>query len=113
MFFAYPEEWHERESTHGYGPIRLIWGDRVMMALITTPANQPTGPLHKHPNEQLGVVMEGEVTVIIGDETRTLKQGDAYVAPANVPHGRTSVPKTPIKMLEVFSPPREDLIKQA
>ena len=112
MFFAYPDEWNVRESTHGYGPIQLIWGDRVMMAIITTPANQPAGPPHKHPNEQVGVVMEGEVTVIIGDETRTLKPGDAYVAPANVPHGRASVPESPIKMLEIFSPPREDLINQ-
>ena len=98
MFFAYPDEWNKRESTHGYGSIPLIWGDRVMMAVVTIPANQPTGPFHKHPNEQVGVVLEGEVTMTIGDETRTLKQGDAYMAPPNVPHGRAEVPKKPIKI---------------
>ncbi len=112
MFYAYPDEWNQRDSTHGFGPIRLIWGEKVMAAIITVPANQPTSPFHKHPNEQLGIVLEGEVTLTIGDETRKLKQGDAYVAPANVPHGRAAVSKNQIKMLEVFSPPREDLVKQ-
>ena len=112
MFFAYPEEWNQRESTHGFGPIRLIWGERTMMAIITVPANQPVSPFHKHPNEQLGMVLEGEVTLTIGNETRTLRKGDAYVAPANVPHGRATVSKNPIRMLEVFSPPREDLVNQ-
>jgi quercetin dioxygenase-like cupin family protein len=113
MFFSYPEEWNQRESTHGYGPIRLIWGERAMVAIITVPANQPLEPFHKHPNEQMGVVLEGETTLTIGDETRTLKPGDAYIAPPNVPHGRAAVSKRQIKMLEVFSPPREDLVKQA
>lgn len=112
MFFTYPEEWNQRESTHGFGPIRLIWGERVMMAIITVPANQPIGPPHKHPNEQAGLILEGEVTITIGNETRTLKQGDAYIAPPNVPHGRAKVSKNPIRTLEIFSPPREDLIKQ-
>ena len=112
MFFEYPNEWNVRESTHGFGPIRLIWGDRVMMANITIPANQPTEPLHKHSNEQVGIVLEGEVTLTIGDETRKLKPGDAFIAPPNVPHGLTAVSKNPIRMLEVFCPPREDLIKQ-
>ena len=113
MFFSYPEEWNQRESTHGFGPIRLIWGERAMVAIITVPANQPLEPFHKHPNEQIGVVLEGETTMTIGDETRKLKKGDAYIAPPNVPHGRVAVSQTQTRMLEVFSPPREDLVKQA
>jgi len=113
MFFAYPKEWNQRESTHGYGPIHLIWGERAMVAIITTPANQPLEAFHKHANEQIGVVLEGEVSMTIGEETRTLKQGDAYIVPPNVPHGRVAVSKSQTRMLEVFSPPREDLVKQA
>jgi quercetin dioxygenase-like cupin family protein len=112
MFFEYPKEWNERKSTHGYGPIRLIWGDQVMMAIVTIPAGQPTEPFHEHPNEQVGIVLEGEVTLTIGDKTRKLKKGDAYIAPPNVPHGLSAPSKSEIRMLEVFCPPREDLIKQ-
>ena len=82
-----------------------------MVATFTIPANQPASPLHTHPHEQLGIVLEGEMTLTVGDEVRTLKQGDAYLAPPNVPHGRSAASKVQIRMLEVFSPPKEDFMK--
>ena len=48
---------------------------------------------HSHPNEQLGVVVEGSVTITAAGETREMVVGDAYVVPSDVVHrgspGRT------------------------
>jgi len=48
----------------------------------------------------------------IGDETRKLKKGDAYIVPPTCPRPGGDLADQ-IRMLEVFSPPREDLVKQA
>ncbi len=48
----------------------------------------------------------------VGEERRMLKKGDAYLAPGNVPHGRAKVSNKQVRMLEIFSPPREDLIRR-
>jgi quercetin dioxygenase-like cupin family protein len=111
MFFAFPAEWTQKESPHGYGPMHFIWGERVMAAIVTIPAGESVHGPHTHPHEQIGVVLEGEVEMAVGDKRRRLKKGDAYLAPPDVPHGRAAVSKDQIKLLEVFSPPREDLIQ--
>ena len=112
MFFTYPSDWKQIDSPHGYGPMYMLWGERVFAAIITIPANEPVQEPHIHANEQVGILLEGEVTMGVGGETRKLKKGDAYLAPSNVPHGRALVSPTEIKMLEIFSSPREDLIKR-
>lgn len=62
-------------------------------------------PRHQHPEEQLGMVVEGEMEFTIGDETRTIRAGDVYVIPSEVPHeGRTH--ELACLMLDIFAPPR-------
>jgi quercetin dioxygenase-like cupin family protein len=43
-------------------------------------------PPHSH-GEQWGIVVEGEMELTIGDETRRYGPGDSYHIPAGVPHG--------------------------
>ena len=43
-------------------------------------------PSHTH-GEQWGIVVEGEMELTIGDETRRYGPGDSYHIPAGVPHG--------------------------
>lgn len=65
-------------------------------------------PLHSHPEEQMGTVLEGELEFEMGGETRTMRRGDVWVVPPNVPHAaRTG--STPCVALDVFSPPRGGL----
>ncbi len=49
---------------------------------------QPIGevPIHSH-GAQWGVVVEGEMELTIGDDTRRYGPGDSYNIPAGVEHG--------------------------
>ncbi len=42
---------------------------------------------HSHPLEQVGITIEGELKVTIGNETRFCQKGDAFVIPSNIEHG--------------------------
>ena len=45
------------------------------------------GPaLHRHPYEEVFVVLDGEATFTLGDERRVARGGDFVVAPPGVPH---------------------------
>lgn len=67
---------------------------------------------HQHPHEQLGVMLEGVMELTIGDETRSLKPGDAYTIPGGVPHYARTF-DVGCLVLDIFSPPREDYAKMA
>ena len=64
-------------------------------------------PLHNHPHEQLLIVIEGELSFTVGDETRLMKPKDAVVIPPNVMHGGTTESNGCV-IVDIFSPPRED-----
>lgn len=60
--------------------------------------------VHSHEQEQFGYVIKGSFLISIGGETTTLKAGDAYVIPPNVPHGFEAAGDT--EAIDVFSPIR-------
>jgi len=64
-------------------------------------------PEHRHPNEQLGIVVSGSVRFRVGDEERELAPGGTWHIPPNVPHEVTTGPAGAV-VLDVFAPPRED-----
>jgi quercetin dioxygenase-like cupin family protein len=63
-------------------------------------------PLHTHPHEQVGYIVEGHVQMTIDGEKFELRNGDSYSAPSNVPHGAFTFEQTII--VDAFYPPRED-----
>ena len=63
-------------------------------------------PEHHHPHEQIMHVVEGEFEFTLGGETKVYTSGDVVVIPSNVPHAGTAL--TPCKLMDVFSPARED-----
>jgi quercetin dioxygenase-like cupin family protein len=65
-------------------------------------------PEHKHPHEQFGLILSGEVTLTIAGEPLVLRAGEMYLIPGNVPHSATAGPEG-FTAAEVFSPAREDL----
>jgi quercetin dioxygenase-like cupin family protein len=85
---------------------RVITGERITMALVDLEPNAPVQE-HSHHNEQLGFIVEGELTFTIGGETRTLRAGDTYSIPANVPHHAVTSSEGCV-VIDVFSPVRED-----
>jgi quercetin dioxygenase-like cupin family protein len=85
---------------------RLINGERATLAVIDI---VPGGVAeeHHHENEQLGLVISGELTFLIGGEERTLQAGDAYSIPSNVPHDAKAGPAG-ATVVDVFIPVRAD-----
>jgi len=100
--------WHEiptRVPKEGV-TMRVVSGDKGMMVFFDIGPHTEIPP-HSHPHEQMGTVLEGEITLIIGNEERLLNAGDGYVAPSGVAHGaRTG--NQGAKVVDFFSPPRED-----
>ncbi|MDD9949605.1 MAG: cupin domain-containing protein [candidate division Zixibacteria bacterium] len=105
MYFVEEENMSQKSIAPGVS-IAVAGGERAQMSFVTlTPGSQV--PMHDHPHEQLGVVLEGEFVMVIGGESRTIRTGDKYVIPGGVQHGVTEV-KTRSVALDIFSPPRED-----
>ena len=70
-------------------------------------------PAHAHVEEQLFVVLEGEIELQLDSERRIMRAGDAALIPAWVTHAARAI-AGPAYQLDVFSPPRQamlDLIK--
>ena len=55
---------------------------------------------HRH-GEQWGVVVEGEMELTIGGQTRRYLPGDSYRIPANVEHAATFL--TRVRVIDVFA----------
>ena len=105
MYFVEEENMSTKSIAPGVS-IAVAGGDKAQMSFVTlTPGSQV--PMHDHPHEQMGVVLEGEFVMVIGEESRTIKTGDKYVIPGGVRHGVTEVMVKSIA-LDIFSPPRED-----
>ncbi|MDF1543943.1 MAG: cupin domain-containing protein [bacterium] len=61
---------------------------------------------HKHINEQIVNVMEGELELTVQGEAHVLTPGMVLVLPPNVPHSGRAL--TDVKVVDVFHPVRED-----
>ena len=58
-------------------------------------------------NEQAGILMDGELEMIIGDESKLLKPGDMYIVPGNIEHYATATDKG-AKVIDIFAPVRDE-----
>jgi quercetin dioxygenase-like cupin family protein len=63
-------------------------------------------PLHSHPEEQMGLILEGSFERQQGGEVRVLNEGDGFYVPPNVEHGGRALGGT-CRILDVFTPPRK------
>jgi quercetin dioxygenase-like cupin family protein len=90
---------------------RLIAGDRIMLSVLDMPKGSVL-PEHGHPHEQAGMVLEGRLSLTIDGEEQVLHPGEAYVVPGGVKHSGYVVDED-VKVLDVFSPPREDYLGKA
>ncbi len=65
---------------------------------------------HSHPHEQIGYLISGSLLYQEeGQEDKVLVTGDTYYVKPNVIHGVVALENT--KLLDVFTPMREDFIK--
>lgn len=94
----------------GGGVVRkvLAYSDNIMnVELLFEPGAK--GAMHAHPHEQIGYVIEGSLVFHEeGKEDVTLNTGDTYIVGPNVAHGIDCLTK--VKLLDIFTPMREDFI---
>ncbi|MDA2925638.1 cupin domain-containing protein [Acidobacteria bacterium AH-259-G07] len=88
---------------------RTPYGENLMFSYVEMDAGTEV-PTHSHPHEQGGILLEGRIEMTIGLQTRVLEPGVLYLIPPNVPHAVLTV-GGPAKILDVFSPIREDYAK--
>ncbi len=85
---------------------RVFAGQHAMLSVVTIEPHR-TGTVHSHPEEQWGILLEGECVRIQGGEEFAMKAGDFWHTPGGVAHGiRTGA--SPALVLDVFSPPRRE-----
>lgn len=105
MFFVDLEQAKEKEIAPGVR-IKVAWGERIMLSLVHLDAGS-TVPMHSHPHEQVGIVLEGEFDFTIGGVTKRVKRGDTYFIPGGVEHGCQAYDQ-PAVALDIFHPIREE-----
>lgn len=96
----------EKELVEGV-KIKVVYGEKIMLSFV----DLDTGaiiPEHHHPHEQMGYVISGELAFDIGGEKKICRAGDSYLIPGNIPHSVKVSDDGPAKVLDIFSPPREE-----
>ena len=81
-------------------------GERMMLSLVEFAPRAIVQP-HSHPHEQMGMLLEGQLTFTIGGQTRTLQPGEMWRIPGGVVHSAVAGDE-PVKALDVFHPIRDD-----
>ena len=85
---------------------RTLTGERLSLAIVELDPDSVVAE-HRHPHEQLGMVLRGSLRFRVGDEERELGPGETWTIPGDVPHEVHTGPEGAI-VIDVFAPVRED-----
>ncbi len=88
---------------------RIFAGDQAMLSIVTL-APHAEGKVHNHPQEQWGVMLEGDGVRIQDGQEIPVKAGDFWCTPCNIGHGIRAGAQG-ARVLDVFSPPRDEYRK--
>ena len=83
-------------ADHGGAGVCVIFVD-------APPGGGPS--LHKHPYEELFIVLEGEVTFLAGDDEVRARGGDIVIVPPNTPHEFTNSGDQPLRQIDIHVSP--------
>jgi quercetin dioxygenase-like cupin family protein len=85
---------------------QALFGEKGMLNVVEMEPGAEI-PHHSHPHEQLGAILRGSMTMIVGGVRHEVATHDLYVIPGDVEHGGTAGPDG-VLVLDVFVPVRED-----
>ena len=101
-YFLYPEN-HRTLKT---GLDMCFFVSSWCEVMLSTIPHQACMPLHRHKNEQIGIAVQGDYMIQVGEEETLFNFGKIYYAPKDVPHSAYNpFPKSAIS-LNVFLPHR-------
>jgi unsaturated pyranuronate lyase len=106
-FFPSPEECARHTIFPGV-TIRTCKTDRLMVSVVDLEPRSVVEE-HCHPHDQVGMLLEGKATFIIGGEEKTLQAGDVYCIPGGVLHKVITLDQ-PARALDIFTPIREEYL---
>jgi len=87
---------------------RPVTTESVMTNFVTFAPDAPA-PMHHHVEQQIAIVLSGELTFTVGGETKAMHAGDCVVIPPHVPHGGTAGSEG-CTVIDVFTPPRAGIV---
>ena len=105
LYFPTPDEYGRHTIFPGV-TVRTCAAERMMVSIAEFLPNAVVEE-HRHPHEQVGMVLEGRAMFTIGAEQKTLQAGDVFRIPGNVPH-RVVALDQPVKAIDIFYPIREE-----
>lgn len=85
---------------------QALFGEGAMLSLVELEPNAVV-PAHSHTHEQLGVVLRGELNLVVAGDARAMAEMDAYALPGGLEHQAQAGPQGAL-VLDVFQPVRED-----
>jgi quercetin dioxygenase-like cupin family protein len=88
---------------------RPVVGEQLMASFVRFGPNTEA-PVHTHVEEQIAVVLEGELEFDLAGERRIMRPGMAVVIPPGVPHGARTHDISCYE-IDIFHPPRQVLLE--
>jgi quercetin dioxygenase-like cupin family protein len=85
---------------------RLVVGEQSMISFLTMQKNSYFAP-HKHPQEQIMIVLEGSCDEIIEGKRYKVQKGDVIILPPNIVHG-AYIYGDDVHVIDVFGEVRSD-----
>jgi quercetin dioxygenase-like cupin family protein len=88
---------------------RPVVGEQLMASFVRFSPNTEA-PVHTHREEQISVVLEGELEFDLDGDRRIMGPGMAVVVPPGVPHGARTHDSSCYE-IDIFHPPRRALLE--
>lgn len=85
---------------------RVVHGEQASLAVVELAPGAEV-PEHRHPHDQLGVLLRGTVAFQIGTDRRALGPGAVWRILGGVPHHAVAGPDGAV-VIEAFAPRRTD-----
>lgn len=63
-------------------------------------------PMHQSASEKMGIILNGQLMMTVGDEQQQLEYGSIYYAPGDVFYGGYNVSDEAVSLVEILIPPR-------
>jgi mannose-6-phosphate isomerase-like protein (cupin superfamily) len=80
-------------------------GASVCIIFVDAPPGR--GPsLHKHPYEEIFIVLEGGATFVAQGKTVDVRSGDVVIVPADTPHAFTNSGDGQLRQIDIHVSPR-------